>query len=331
MKKLAKYSLAAFFLAAASCGPRAQPVPLFPEKAATAASPPGSEASPAPRAAAETLPAAPTEGLGGISLLCHSDRSGDSEVWLLDFEEGTATKLTDHPAFDGYASWSPDRDRIVFVSDRDGNREIYMMDDDGDNLVRLTENEDDDSFPVFLPDGETIACFSRVGEADQLCLMDDEGENRRVLTSFPAGQGGPIAVSADGDLIAFAYLQAGNPKVYLIENGGAPREIVAHGCAESRFCFTPDGGALITASGLGATKDIWKYKFRDGSYQRLTRGDGDALSPTLSPDADRIAFSSQREGKNWQLYLLSLSDDPAKNPVLRLTRDEASYYYPEWK
>jgi len=161
--------------------------------------------------------------------------------------------------------------------------------------------------------------------------MDDEGGNLSVLTKFEIGRGGPITVTADGDTIAFAYLQTGNYKIFLIENGGAPREIVAHGCADSRFCFTPDGEALIAASGRGATKDIWKYRFREGSYQRLTRGEGDALSPTISPEADRIAFCSQREGKDWQLYVLSLGDDPVKNPVLRLTRDEMSYYYPEWR
>jgi TolB protein len=332
MKRLATWLIAAVLLATVSCGPRTQPIPLFPESAAGKSPAPGETKTPAPaEPAAETLPAAFPAGVHDLALLCHSDRSGDSDVWLLDFGEGTALQLTDHPAFDGFASWSPDRDRIVFVSDRDGNREIYLMDADGDDPLRLTENDDDDSYPVFLPDGETIAFFSRVGEADQLCLMDDDGENLRVLTAFETGQGGPAAISPDGDTIAFAYLQTGNYKIFLIENGGAPREIVAHGCAESRFCFTPDGQALVAASGRGATRDIWKYRFREGSYQRLTRGAGDALSPTISPEADQVAFSSQRDGKNWQLYLLGLDNDPVKNPVVRLTRDSASYYYPEWR
>ena len=63
----------------------------------------------------------------------------------------------------------------------------------------------------------------------------------------------------------------------------------------------------------------------------MTRNCGDNLSPTLSADGNRIVFCSQRDGKIWQLYLLDLQNTPAKNQAVRLTRDSASYFYPEWK
>ena len=39
--------------------------------------------------------------------------------------------LTNHPALDGFAVWSPDGTRIAFTSNRDGNTEIYVMNADG--------------------------------------------------------------------------------------------------------------------------------------------------------------------------------------------------------
>ena len=41
------------------------------------------------------------------------------------------TRLTTNAASDREAFWSPDRQKIVFVSSRDGNPEIYVMNTDG--------------------------------------------------------------------------------------------------------------------------------------------------------------------------------------------------------
>ena len=56
-------------------------------------------------------------------------------------------RLTNNPAEDGGPSWSPDGQRITFVSNRDGNREIYVMDADGNNLHNLTSNPAEEGTP----------------------------------------------------------------------------------------------------------------------------------------------------------------------------------------
>jgi TolB protein len=61
------------------------------------------------------------------------------------------TRLTDNPAIDGQANWSPDGTQIVFSSDRDGNYEIYFMNADGSGQTRLTDNPAGDEIPVWQP------------------------------------------------------------------------------------------------------------------------------------------------------------------------------------
>ena len=60
-------------------------------------------------------------------------------------------RLTKNAAFDGLSTWSPDGERIAFVSERDQNDEIYVMDADGTNVHRLTNSDARDALPTWQP------------------------------------------------------------------------------------------------------------------------------------------------------------------------------------
>jgi Tol biopolymer transport system component len=65
---------------------------------------------------------------------------------------GNSKRLTQNPASDSAAGWSPDGRQILFTSNREGNWEIYVMNRNGGNVVRLTHNQaSDDSASWFDP------------------------------------------------------------------------------------------------------------------------------------------------------------------------------------
>ncbi len=64
---------------------------------------------------------------------------------------GNVRRLTDNPAKDWGAAWSPDGAQIAFASERDGNWEIYTMNADGSQPRRLTKNEAQDIDPAWRP------------------------------------------------------------------------------------------------------------------------------------------------------------------------------------
>ncbi|MBK9055699.1 MAG: PD40 domain-containing protein [Chloroflexi bacterium] len=59
--------------------------------------------------------------------------------------------LTPDTSGDYTPAWSPDGQRIVFVSERDGNAELYVMNADGSNLIRLTYTAAAEQSPDWTP------------------------------------------------------------------------------------------------------------------------------------------------------------------------------------
>ena len=62
-------------------------------------------------------------------------------------------QITDDPNTDGNPSWSPDGQKIAFMSDRSGNSEVYVMNADGSGVTRITFDPATDAEPRWSPDG----------------------------------------------------------------------------------------------------------------------------------------------------------------------------------
>ncbi|MEZ4769766.1 MAG: hypothetical protein R2844_15210 [Caldilineales bacterium] len=172
------------------------------------------------------MPFTPADYLGarwspdGQWILFHSNLDVDGVPWFNVYKvrpDGSdLTDLTNSVDNSFRPDWSPDGERIVFMSERDGNRELYVMNADGSNPVRLTDNVGDDNQPRWSPDGSTILFESnRDGANTVLYLMDappadvagPQEESIRLL-SFPgfnsqngswADGGKMIVFSADRD------------------------------------------------------------------------------------------------------------------------------------
>jgi len=86
----------------------------------------------------------------------------NSEVFLMDRGGSNAVNLTRHPAYDGWPSFSPDGETIVFASDREekGVWHIYVMSTEGSGVARVTPDDPGGYFtkPVYSPDGTAILC-----------------------------------------------------------------------------------------------------------------------------------------------------------------------------
>ena len=103
----------------------------------------------------------------GMSLLAHSDRSGNFEIYRVDVASGRAQNLTNTPASETWPALSPDGRSIVYTSDLGGRSQLWLMNADGSNQRQLTHGASESWLPVWSPDGRQIAYLSnREGNAD---------------------------------------------------------------------------------------------------------------------------------------------------------------------
>ena len=56
---------------------------------------------------------------------------GNRDVWIIDLARGGRSRITTHPATDGFPIWSPDGSRVVFHSDRNGTFDLWIKPSNG--------------------------------------------------------------------------------------------------------------------------------------------------------------------------------------------------------
>ena len=92
-------------------------------------------------------------------ILFTSARDGNYEIYMMNPDGSEQVNLTQHPAIDLDAAWSPTGEQILFVSDRGGTRDLYLMDADGGNVRRAFKRKIEAwrTAPTWSPDSKQFA------------------------------------------------------------------------------------------------------------------------------------------------------------------------------
>jgi len=125
-----------------------------------------------------------------------TDRVSSPQLFVEDREFKTQRQLTTGANWSYDPVWSPQGDRIAYVSTEPGNDEIFVINVNGGEPRRLTSNTWEwDKHPTWSPDGNQIVFYSNRGTGRrQLWIMNADGSGQRMLMESPANDWDPIWV-----------------------------------------------------------------------------------------------------------------------------------------
>jgi Tol biopolymer transport system component len=217
---------------------------------------------------------------------------GKFEIYTMRADGSDARRLTDNAGFDSGPTFSPDGERIAFVSHRHGNYEIYLMHAGGTDQQRLTHNPAQDREPAFSPDGERIAFASDRTGNFEIYVMNVDGTHQHRLTHRRDVDDDPTFFP-NGKKIAFVRVGAGFHDIFTMRADGTRFHRVTHHRPLSTPDVSPNGKRIVAwlARGDGGIEVMRA----DGTHLRDLAASG--FDPVFSPNGKKIAFEgSEKRG-----------------------------------
>ncbi len=295
----------------------------------------------------------------GRSLAYASDEGGHLGIFMRQLSGERALRIGRPDVDEAQPAWSPDGDHIAFVSTRNhggrfgiflGSRaiEFYVYGQNGDLFVmpalggtarKVADHAYD---PSWSPDGKRLAFRSIRDGAWRLYTSSLDNGQLRVVEGVSPRALGP-AWSPDGRFLAYvgSVSNALGWEVNVVPAGGGTPVPLTHDRASValRPAWSRDGRFVIFSSNRAGPLNLWRVAFQadpmgaDGAPERLTTGEGEDVSVSVSPDGASLAYATVRTAPNvWTLDLESaalvpLTSETTVEDYPRLSPDGSRLLY----
>ena len=225
-----------------------------------------------------------------------SNRSGSSELWVMDWNGTNPRQLTKHGSIALAPAWAPDGNRMIFTSYLRGAPALYELIPQEGYLRQLWSQGGVNSSASFSPDGSQVAFASSVDGNTDIYVMPVGGGTPRRLTTARGIDTQP-AWAPNGRQIAFTSARAGSPQIFLMDSDGSNvRQLTFEGNFHDEATWSPDGTRIACTTRESRAFQLATIDAVTAARQVLS-GPGNNESPVFSPDGSMLAFSSDRTGR----------------------------------
>jgi len=221
-------------------------------------------------------------------------------------------------------NWSPDGQRLAYVSFEKGNSAIYVQNVATGQRELVSSGKGINGAPAFSPDGRFMAMTLSFSGNPEIYIRDLTTGQKRQLTQHWAIDTEPVW-SPDSQWVYFTSDRGGKPQIYRVPvTGGNPSRITLEGDYNARASISPDGTRIAMAHGRGNEYRIAVLDIDTGRVRILTPGVLDE-SPSFAPNGSMILYAT-REGPRGVLSAVSVDG----NVRQRLILTEGDVREPAW-
>jgi TolB protein len=247
--------------------------------------------------------AAPAVAPDGSSIAFLSNRSGQTQVFVIGTNGTGEMQLTDSPGEKNGPHWLDGK--TIYFAETGGERSrIFAVDAKGKHLRGIGEVPGRNPTPS--PDGKQVIYMAGPWTATRFVLSGLDNQNPRELTNGSPTTWNP-AWSPDGKQVAFTRRDDNRLNVWTMNADGSSPKQVSHVSLDEGNAqvpaWSPDGKRLALQVNGGSkdkpTAHIWTIDLATGSAERLGDHDGADVdeTPAWFPDGQRLAFQSSRSGQ----------------------------------
>jgi len=256
---------------------------------------------------------------GVITFLSGRD-SGISEIYTVNPDGSTLTRVVQTDNHNGAPMISPDGTKIVFSASQANTASLYggakinVINTDGTNLKQIYYSDGTNAVdPSYSADGKKIVFVHRVNSSEsRISIIDADGKNLTDIYKVPSIGNGSLQApkfSPDGTKIIFIYSDSFSSKseLYVMNADGSARTLLSDKATNARFSFNGkiyycDYGntvnkGIIKCNADGSSPEIAVPYVKIWGSNYLTTA---AACPfDISPDAKNIVFL-----KNYEMYII---------------------------
>jgi Tol biopolymer transport system component len=153
-----------------------------------------------------------------VATTIQDPKSQKTDIWALDLERGTSTRLTFDPADDYSPIWSPDDRKVYFTSQRQGRGDIFQKSSSGTGTDELVYADPDTSILWSVTaDGRTGAMMTNNTTKKtgwDISTFNLADRTSRVFLETPFNELVP-ALTADGRWVAYMSNESGQYEIYV--------------------------------------------------------------------------------------------------------------------
>lgn len=277
-------------------------------------------------------------GGGAGQIAFASTRTGIAQIWLMNADGTGKQQITNMPEGACQPDWSPDGQRLVFISPCAGNQETYLGASlfiyslDSEEIVPLPTIPGGDFDPDWSPNGRYIVFTSLRDYNRAQVYMYDLEENEVIPVSNNTVRDAQPEFSPNGDHLAFISTRRGPFQIWIMAADGSDATLFSRSGSlkNSNPVWSPDGRVILYTQSevFGGVPRLRTARYEEGAFfENPVPGGGPMREAVYSPDGFWLAFESWPEGENHDIYIMTT------NGLARqwLTEDPALDFDPAWR
>ena len=228
-------------------------------------------------------------------LVVAGQNPGDTQLWLLNYPEGTARRVTNDLSHYRAIGLTQDGKQFATVQAQ-GLVNLWVV-PEGESAKGYRLPTGNVSFyssagnnVAWTPDGRIVFVSNEGGNANIWITSpeDDGGSERKQLTANGAMNFSPV-VSADGKYIVFSVWREGKKNLWRMNLDGSNVIQLTTGLTDSFPSITPDSRWVIFTAPFDKKPGLWKVSIDGGTPVRVL--DHVATMGVPSPDGKLIAYT----------------------------------------